>query len=137
MPQNSPITIKDGAATPVNHVFNPKGPIGANGEHVFRDTLGTVTIDHGQVALSFSRRPSNSQSPTEKVVMKVQYPSVVTQISNGVSTDVVAYQDLCSIEFAVSKTSSKARRTDLLAYASNLLAHAFTKSMVVDGEGIW
>lgn len=137
MPQNSPITVNDGAATPVAHVFNPKGPIGPKGEQVFRDTLGTVLIDHGQVAFSFFKRPDGNQVNTDKVTVKVMQPLVVTQLVNGVSTDVVAYQDLCSIDFAVSKTSNKVRRKDLVAYASNLINHAFTKSMIIDNEGIW
>ena len=137
MPQNTTIVLKDGVATPVNHSFVPKGPIGSNGEYVFRDSLGTITFDGGQAMLSVERRPLASSSPTEKVRLKIALPLVTTQIVNGVSQDVVAYSDLCTIETVLSKTSSKARRKDLLAYAASALAAASIQSVVVDGEAFW
>lgn len=136
MPNNAPITIKDGQATPVDHVFNPKGQTQNGNEYVFRDTKSGV-VEFGQIQITLSRRPDSSSSNTEKVELKIQRPEVVTQTVNGVSQSAVAYSDLFTGSFTVSKTSTAQNRTDLLAYAKNLLGTAFVTAMVVNGETIW
>ena len=136
MPNNAPITIKDGQATPVDHVFNPKGQTQNGSEYVFRDTK-TGVVEFGQVQITLSRRPDSASSNTEKVEMKIQRPEVVTQTVNGVSSSAVAYTDLFTASFVVSKTATPANRDDLIAYAKNLIGHSFVAAMVKNGETIW
>lgn len=136
MPNNAPIVIKDGKATPVDHTFSPKGQTQSGNEYLFRDTKAGV-IDAGQVSVTLSRRPDQSQARTERVIAKVQQPKVVSQTVNGVTADAVAYTNLFTCDFVVSKTATAEEKADLVAYAKNLIDTTFARAMVINGETIW
>lgn len=136
MPNNAAITINDGAATPVAHVLKPLGQVANGREYVFQEMTDGIPQD-AQLAVAIDKRAVSAKFPTSKDQIKITKPKVVTQVVNGVSTSVVSYKDLVTIEFVYSKSSTKQDRKDLRIEAANLLLNAFVASCIDDAETIW
>lgn len=136
MPNNAAITINDGADTPVAHVLKPLGQVANGREYVFQEMTDGIPQD-AQLAVAIDKRAVSAKFPTSKDQIKITKPKVVTQVVNGVSTSVVSYKDLVTIEFVYSKSSTKQDRKDLRIEAANLLLNAFVASCIDDAETIW
>lgn len=136
MPNNAAITINDGASTPVAHVLKPLGQVANGREYVFQEMTDGIPQD-AQLAVAIDKRAVSAKFPTSKDQIKITKPKVVTQVVNGVSTSVVSYKDLVTIEFVYSKSSTKQDRKDLRIEAANLLLNAFVASCIDDAETIW
>lgn len=137
MPQNTPITIKDGAATPVDHVFSPSR-IDQNGVALFAKRDGTVLI--GQHELSYSARPQgvNGSAGTTKVTVMLKRPAaVVATGSNGVQSTIVDFQDLGKIEMVFSTKGTLERRRDMRVMLANALLHPTLEDAIDNVEGFW
>lgn len=141
MAARTPITINDGAATPVAHTFSPATVIDERGMSLatFEDRIGGIPVGYPVVSISM-RRPSKTLS-NYKVVLKIDVPTLET-ISNSTASGILpapkaAYSNLVNVEFVMNQRSPVQSRKDLLAYARNLLAHAVVTSAVVDTEMVW
>jgi len=85
MPAIAAITIKDGATTPVSHIFVPIDVNGGVGELAERRATGSM-IGENKLGLS-SRRVSASKR--DKSEIRFAIPKVVTETVNGVNVDKV------------------------------------------------
>lgn len=134
MPQNTTITIKDGAATPADHVFSPTSIL-ANLAQWNERSSGVLV---GQPTITWSVRAPTKQSATYKVTGKLSVPKVVTVTdTTGKTVTSVDYINLASLDIVVSERSSKQERKDLRVMLSNLLLNAVVASTIDDVEGIW
>lgn len=135
MPQNTTITIKDGAATPLDHVFNPS-KIDSNGVATFQERVNGVPV--GMPTITWSVRAPTKGSPTYKVQGKLVMPKVVTVTgSDGKSVTSVDYENLANVSFVLSERSTKQERKDARVLISNALVNASIIPTVDDLESFW
>lgn len=135
MPQNNTITIKDGAATPVDHVFYPTG-IDATNVASFQERVSGVPV--GSPSITWRVRGPSSSSPVYKVSGKLSLPKLVTVTgSDGKTVSVVDYVSLATVELMLSERSTKQERKDLRVELSNLLINTAIASTVDDLENFW
>lgn len=135
MPQNGPITVKDGAATPTDHVFAPTA-INSDNIAIFKERVGASAV--GYPTITWSVRTPGKGSTNYKVTGKLTVPKVVTSTgSDGKTVTSIDYTNLANIEFVVSEKSSKQERKDLRVLASNLLVNSAIVATVDDLESFW
>lgn len=129
MPALASITINDGAATPVAHVFAPVTTDGQLAELAER-----VGLPFAYPSLKVSVRPpvKNGQGMYR---IKAQIVQPITKVVDGVT--VLDYENRCDIELLVSERSSVQNRTDILAFCQNLSGNATFKSMVQNLEPLY
>lgn len=119
-----PLTINDGAATPVARSFAPMRV--APEQSVFSEKTSGVAA--GYVDLEVKFNPASSQRPTNRIDVALSFPVLSTV--NGVST--VAYTGLFKGYFVVPDVMTAAERANLHAYVANALNHATVKAVVKD-----
>lgn len=119
-----PLTIHDGAATPVARSFAPMRV--APEQSVFSEK--TSGIAAGYVDLEVKFNPASTQRPTNRIDVAVTLPVLSTV--NGIST--VAYTGLFKGYFVVPDVMTAAERANLHAYVANALNHATVKAVVKD-----
>lgn len=136
MPSNSTITIKDGKATPADHVFSPMR-IDANNVATFNERSGDTLI--GQPQLSWQvRSPVNGNGETFKVAAKLSIPKVITTTdSTGKAVTSVDYVQLGTVELVVSRRSTLQERKDLRVLLANALLNATLASSADNVESFW
>lgn len=146
MPALASITINDGQATPVAHTFNPSGPDRNGASHLF-DRSGGIAIGFPEILLSLTT-PAPARSGQESTsnrlyrasfritvpVLEVTSPQTGTGIQPAPTK---GYDMTFKGEFILPERSTLQNRKDILAYAKNLLAHAFSTSLVQDLESIY
>lgn len=135
MPQNTTITIKDGEATPLDHVFNPT-KIDSNGVAAFQERTSGVPV--GMPAITLSVRAPTKGSPTYKVTGKLVIPKVVTVTgSDGKSITSVDYENLANFSFVLSERSTKQERVNIRTLVSNALKNVSIAPTIDDLESFW
>jgi phosphoribosylformylglycinamidine (FGAM) synthase PurS component len=135
MPQNTAITIKDGATTPADHVFSPTSILANLAQWNERGSSGSLV---GQPTITWSVRAPTKQSATYKVTGKLSVPKAVTVTdSTGKTVTSVDYTNLASLDVVLHERSSKQERKDLRVMMSNLLINAVIAATIDDVEGIW
>lgn len=125
MPQISgPLSINNGAATPVAKSFSPErvGPDNS----VFTERTPAVSAGFPRLAIRFSA--ASSRRATNRIDVDVDLP--VLQTVNGVSS--VAYVGRFKGYFVVPDVMTAAERADLHAFVANGLANATVKAVVKD-----
>lgn len=131
MPQNTSITVNDGATTPVAHVYMPTR-IDSNNVATFQERTSGVPI--GYPTLTWSLRAATASSPTYKLIGKITQPKVVTTTdTSGKSVVSVDYVNLGSIELVTSQKATAQERKDLRVLMSNLLMNA---NIVVSADNL-
>jgi len=141
MPAQSSITISDGAATPVAHVFTPDGALAQpNGKVVAEwvDRSPGVKAGYWKITEQFS--PSNPNG-IEKQRFVIDRATLET-LSNNTSTGVnpapqKAYSTLGVIEVWYHDRSSEAERADIAALVKNFTATTFFTDKVKKAERSW
>lgn len=136
MPARASITINDGAATPVAHIFNPATIVDERNMTLagYEDRSGGIPVGFPTISLSM-KRPSKT-SANYRVVAKVVVPTLET-ISNSTASGILpapqkAYDSLVTCEFVMNQRMSLQQRKDLLAYAKNLISTSLIQSIVQD-----
>jgi len=124
-----PLSINNGAATPVAKSFAP--------ERVSPD-LSTFTERTAAVSAGFSRlsvgySPASSKRTTNRVDVKLDFPVLSTV--NGVST--VAYVGRFSGYFVIPDTMTAAERADLRAFVANALDNTAVMGVVKDLDPLY
>lgn len=126
------LTINDGQATPVAHIFKARRIEGIVAK--YQDISGGIAIGYPQVTLS-SREPVGS-SGNFKVIAKVILPVLETVSGTSyagiVAAPTLAYSLTFTGEFILPSRSTLAVRKDILAYAKNLMNSAVITSLVQD-----
>jgi len=132
------LTLADGQATPVNHTFSPVN-IDQSGVARFADRSGGVAI--GYPVMSYSFRAPSKTSWNYRILVKAVLP-VLEQTSASTSTGIQpaptkAYDLTFNGEFILPERSTLANRSDILAYAKNLLSHAIVTEGVKNFESVY
>lgn len=123
MPQLTNIVLKDGAATPANHTFNPLG-IEKNVATLVESTgvpLGDKRLSVGQSSTPQGRR---------KVTMKLVVPVMQDASVNGVTRPTIVRTAYANVEFSFDAGSSIQERKDARAYVTSALADASLVSVI-------
>lgn len=131
MAQLAPISILDGKATPVTHVYNPVGvPAGADFNlFVNRGTEGKPEL---QEELRAKISVNGGNSPYR---VKVSLLLPISKTVEGVTA--IDYQNRVDVEFIMNKKSTTGSRADLLALIKNALSNSLVASMVTDLEQMY
>lgn len=134
----APITLADGATTPVVHTFSPVN-IDVAGVAKLADRSSGISL--GFPMLTLSIRPPLKGAKNYRVVGKVVRPTLeVTSPSTTTGIQPAptkAYDLLGTIEFVLPDRSLPAERDDILAYMTNLLANTNLRNMVKTFEAIY
>jgi len=115
MPQAKTLTIKDGASTPVDHVFNPVGQTG--GTMKFKSNSGTVLASREELTVSL-REGQGNVAP--KVSLKLTLP--VEQVVDGQPT--VTRQYLGGVDFVIAPGGTAEERKARRVLLANALLNA-------------
>lgn len=127
MPQANTIAISD--SVPTSKDFGPRGQQGTL--FVFKNSDSDTGA--GQMALALGLSEASSSRPTHRATINFAMP--VEHTVDGVVQ--VAYILRFKGEFIIPEEATSTQRADLLAYASNALAHADVKGYVEDLEPVW
>jgi hypothetical protein len=124
----APITINDGKATPVAHVFNPIQTV----PPTFHENGNTSVPVIGENEILISLKKSGGA--IQKAVVTLRVPVLEVQSGSSYSgyeaPPKVAYYMQANIEFNLPNRSTAAQRKDLRVLAANLLANAQVISLV-------
>lgn len=133
MPSNAPITIKDGKATPADHVFAPVRIDASNKAFFSENSVSTLV---GRPTLSYMVS-GGTGGTAYKVVLQINVPKLVT-ITDGAGTrDVVQHVPLAKTEFVFQNTTTAAERKDVRLLLANGLVHATLGSAIDNVESFW
>lgn len=124
-----PLSINNGAATPVAKSFAP--------ERVSPDlstfTERTSGVSAGFPRLSVSYSPASAKRTTNRVDVKLDLP--ILQTVNSVST--VAYVGRFSGYFVIPDVMTAPERADLRAFVANALDNALVMGVVKDLDPLY
>lgn len=116
------ITIADGKATPVNHVFNP---IESGMASMYRTSDSTLPLI-GQEIARVVQKKVNPQ--VQSVTVALDLPALETatdaNASGYTAAPKVGYVNRVTMTFMLPIRGTAAQRTDLRVLAKNLLANA-------------
>lgn len=122
MPQLAPLTIKDGATTPANHIFTPTN---------IKDGMGTLVESSGTPIadkhISIGLKQSTQRYKPE---LNLVVPIVQNATVDGVTKAVVVRVAYASVKFAFENSSTVQERKDVMAYIADALKG--DKTMVND-----
>lgn len=128
MPQATQLSLQDGKATPVTHVFTP-----SKVSDLVATFYGPGSTLAGRETIVITRREA-SATVAGKVNFKVQLPVEVTALDGTISVD---YQDLVSMDFVLSPKSTSGVRKDARVIASNLLKDPLAVALIDAMDGIF
>lgn len=144
MPALAPITINDGAATPVAHTFSPMSLDQVRQIANYADRSGGIPIGYPQVRVQLTPPAPGGKSSTEDRLYRakfwVQLPvlEALSVADTGFTpAPTVAYTLRFNGEFILPERATLQNRKDILAYAKNYLALALTTSVVQDLESVY
>lgn len=124
-----PLTINNGAATPVAKSFAPERV--APDMSIFTERTPAVSAGFTRLTVGYSA--ASSKRPTSRIDVSLDFPVLSTV--NGVST--VAYVGRFKGYFVVPDQMAAAERADLHAYVANALSHAQIKAVVKDLDPLY
>lgn len=133
MPAFANIVINDGQATPVAHTFATK----TNDQRlsVYEDRAGGVAIGYPKIKVKTSESDVVRRCKFD-ISMPVLEAVSGANLSGFTPAAKVAYTVPVTIEFVLPSRCTAADRSNVLAYAKNLLALSMVTNMVVGGEEI-
>jgi hypothetical protein len=120
----APLSINNGAATPVAKSFAPERVAPDNS--VFTERSAAVSVGFYKLGIVFSA--ASAKRPTNRVDMSLDLP--VLNTVNGIST--VAYVGRFKGYFVIPDTMTALERADLHAFVANALDNAMVKAVVKD-----
>lgn len=124
-----PLSINNGAATPVAKSFAPERVAPDNS--VFTERSAAVSAGFYKLAVRYSA--ASSQRNTNRVDVDMDLPVLSTV--NGVST--VAYVGRFKGYFVIPDTMTAAERADLHAFVANGLANSQIKAVIKDLDPLY
>lgn len=119
-----PLSINNGAATPVAKSFAPE----RIGSELSTFTERSAAVSAGFTRLAVGYSPASTKRPTNRVDVSVDLPAL--QTVNGVST--VAYVGRFKGYFVLPDTMTAAERADLRAFVANSLDVAQVMAVIKD-----
>jgi hypothetical protein len=127
MPTVQSITLDDGHATPVSHVFAPRVASPELTTLVSPGSTG-ASIEDKKISLSFS--PARPDRPTHRVKVSLTFPKVITDAYTNPSTLRAEGVARFNGDFIIPESMSSLDRDDFIAFISNLVNHAIVKGYV-------
>lgn len=126
----APITLTDGEATPVDHVFNPISTAPAT----FRENGATGVPQIGENELTMSIRGTTGNGSVNKARIQLRIP-VLEEATGGTSSGYVAapsvaYYLQANIELMLPSRCTLQQRKNLRTMLVDLLGEAQTVSLV-------
>lgn len=135
MPAVANITINDGQATPVSHVFEPvrTGPDYAH----FEDKSTTQYIGFWKLQLALKRPQGQSKSASRNLEATVRIETPIletlgTADSGFTPAPTVAYRPMAEIRFVLPERSSLQQRKDVRVLLTNALMGTSVVADLVD-----
>jgi hypothetical protein len=129
MPAIAPLSVNDGKATPVAHVFSPVTTDGVKAKFANR----SASTPAGYEKLELELREPKSGAGAYRLIGKVTRP--IMQTVNGVDT--VVRTSTINFDINFPQSSSAGDRKDDLAIVRNILAHANVVTMAENLEPIY
>ncbi len=135
MPSNAPITIKDGAATPADHVFAPNSIDGRLA--AFQEVNSGVPVGYPKLSIS-SREPVKNGAGVYRVVVKLTLPKAVTYTdASGKTVTTVDHTDTAEVTMLVGQTSTLQERKNLRVLIANALLTTQVAAVSDNLEFFW
>lgn len=139
MPQNTNLTINDGAATPVAHAFVPV-KIDNQGVAHWAERTGLTIIGWPKFTLGI-REPAvggGKGGKSYKTTLMLKQPKVITTTDvSGKTVTSIDYENSGKIELMVSPSSTAQERKDLRVMLANALLNATVASSLDNVETFW
>lgn len=137
MGQRAPISLSDGATTPVVHVYSPTQS--KDGVINFLDRSNPIYV--GQNRLEVTQRLATKQIKTNKLSWKLETP-ILEQTSPSTSTGIqpaptVAYTPIAKVEFTFPDRMTLQERKDVLAQVRDLVSEAVVTDQVLNYDLIY
>lgn len=129
MPALAPISINDGAATPVAHVFTPIQSDRGVAEYANR----SATIPQGCESLKVDVRRPTSATAAWRFVLSMEKPTVGTVDGQ----EKVVRFGTSAVTLNISQLSTEQERKDQLKLLANLLLHPDIVSAVTKLESMY
>lgn len=126
---SGPLSINNGAATPVAKSFAPERVDPALSTFTER----TAGVSAGFVRLGVGFSPASAKRSTNRIEVSLDLP--VLNTNNGVST--VAYVGRFKGYFVVPDTMTAAERADLVAYVANALDNSLVRGVIKDLDPLY
>jgi hypothetical protein len=142
MPVLAAVTVNDGQATPVAHIFSPLS-IDSNGVASFVDRASGIPLGYATFDLSLrspgpSKPGQSSSGRSYKVTARLFLPTL-EQTSASTSSGIQpaptkAYDHVANLQFIMPERGTTQERKNLVALIGNLLASAAVKTAITDLE---
>jgi len=131
MPQITPITVNDRAATPVAHTYTPQNL--ENGVATFFNSDG-IPVGDQKLTVKVKRNPKRVS-----VSLVFADPVVVTETINGVDRPAVDRTAYANIEFNFAATSTLQERKDLVGKVEDALGsdQSFIDEVLTQLKGMY
>ena len=127
MPQAVDIVLKNGAATPVDKTFTLMSPAAGDNSYAnWRLREGVISSIFPRIAISAKANNNNAR----KANIKLQIPSSYTAAVTGL-TKVGSTFDM-NVDITVPDDFPEALKSDAVAFATNLMAHALVRAIIRD-----
>lgn len=131
----APITVNDRESTPVAHTFSPAGMDPITRVHSYVEMAGGVPIGMRRI----TQKIWVTKDGGRKIRVSITWPTVVTEIINGVNRSVVDHTNYMSTEASWAKNSTTQERKNVTGIMEGLLKATSTQTngMLIDLEDIW
>lgn len=132
MPTLAPMVLKDRAATPVDHTFNPRDT--TNGVTTLTESTG-VPIGERRITMAHLR----SNNGRIRAVTKFVVPVVQDVEVNGITRPTVVKTNYAEVTFNFDGVSTTQERKDIVGFVENYLkaANTVANGFIVDLEGLF
>lgn len=131
MASNTTISINDGAASPLAHVFSPQ--LIKNGDLALYQNLAESMVGGREtVTVGYSHADK-----VRRVTTQLRLPRVQTETVNGLSVRSVADFGMYNGVFLIPNGWLAAEAKNLRVLASNLMLNAIVTSLIESDEFVW
>lgn len=135
MPAQAAITINDGQATPVAHVFNPDGAFRGSDNKVIGNWVDrSPAVKVGYLTIREQHAPANG-SNLEKIRWVIERPT--TETLSGAAAPSRAYANTIVVEAWIHDRATVAELSDMVAFAKNFTALTYFADKVKNRERTW
>lgn len=132
MPTLANITIADGAATPVNHVFEAHA--NDNGLTEWRERVGPVAAQPRLTFLFQEKRQAGYTKTSQNLMVPVT--ATVTDPVTGAPVLKVLNTNMCKFETMFGFEMTKQQKVDMVKLSANAALNAILYGSVTDGATI-
>lgn len=135
MAQIAPISLADGKTTPAAHIFNPTLPQKGTEPALWTNSETDTMVGNRKLTLRVLEK--TNKFDVEARISDPVLSAIPDTCCEPGNIPVIAYTDVVSISFSISKNSTEANRKDILAYAKSLLGTSVMATAVTKLEQAW